>query len=155
MATGRVLNLHRAVGHSPALLEAFANLALALRNRAQTSRSLREFVILRVAQLTDSEYELAQHLPMARACGISEEQLGKLAAWRQDPTLFGAETCAALAYAEELVGNRVNNSTFETLRAHFGSAQIIELTLTATFYVMTALTIRALDLSPEKAEGNG
>jgi alkylhydroperoxidase family enzyme len=149
MATGRLLDLHRTVGHSPALLEAFANLALALRNSGQTTRTLRELVILRIAQLSESEYELAQHLPMARACGISEEQIRKLPGWRQDSKPLSADVCAALAYTEELYRNRVDDLTFETLRSYFSSAQIIELTLTASFYVMVALTTNALELSPE------
>lgn len=150
-ATGRVLNLHRALGHAPALLQAVSQLALALRGGHGMARSLREFVILRIAQLSGSEYELAQHLPMARASGITEAQLQTLAEWRCNPPPYGAAVGAALAYTQELFASQVSDATFDALRQHFDEAQVVELTLTASFYVMVALTTGALRLPLEAA----
>ncbi len=47
------------------MLRAYAGLARGLRYEAQTPRALRELMILRTAQLTDSRYEWAHHRKMA------------------------------------------------------------------------------------------
>ena len=53
-----------------------------LRHDTRTSRALRELVILRGGQLMRSEYEWAQHLPMARKPGVRDAQISALANWR-------------------------------------------------------------------------
>ena len=63
-------NLYRAPGNQPKLVAAWAEFARTLRHDTRTPRALRELVILRGAQLMRSEYEWAQHLPMAREAGV-------------------------------------------------------------------------------------
>ena len=58
--------LYRALANAPILLRSYSTLARALRHDAVTDRCLRELVILRTAQLTDSEYEWSHHVPRWR-----------------------------------------------------------------------------------------
>src|SRR5256885_2280976 len=82
-------NLYRALGNQPRLVAAWAEFSRVLRHEARTPRALRELVILRGAQVTRSEYEWAQHLPMARKAGVREAQIAALARWRSSKD-FGA-----------------------------------------------------------------
>src|SRR3954464_5705010 len=75
-------NLYKALGNHPKLAAAWTEFSRTLRHDTRTSRALREIVILRGAQLMSSEYEWAQHLKMARNCGVSEGQIAALADWK-------------------------------------------------------------------------
>jgi AhpD family alkylhydroperoxidase len=142
----RPLNLHRTLAHAPELLRGMLGLAEALRHGGTTSRRLRELVILRTAQLEGSSYELAQHMPMARAAGIEEAEIAALEHWR-DSRFFDARERAALEHAESVAGNApADNATLDRL---FTPGEIVELTVTASFYLMTARVLRALDIKIE------
>src|SRR6185369_13025763 len=75
-------NLYRALANHPALVAAWTEFSKMLRHDTRTPRALRELVILRGGQLMGSEYEWAQHLPMARKAGVTEAQIEALAGWR-------------------------------------------------------------------------
>ncbi len=51
----RQVNLYRSLAHTPQLLEAWIDWALALRAQCTTSRALRELMILRTAVVMRSE----------------------------------------------------------------------------------------------------
>jgi alkylhydroperoxidase family enzyme len=146
-AGGRVpLNLHRTLAHAPALLRGMLGLAEALRHSATTPRRLRELVILRTAQLEASEYELTQHLPMARAAGITDAEIAALRHWRESG-FFGTSERAALGFAERIVGGGA--ADLGALDGFFNPGEIVELTVTAAFYLMTARLIRTLGIQTE------
>ncbi len=108
---GRLLNLYRVLGNQPRLLEAWIDFAYTLRRACTTSRTLRELMILRTAQLEKSEYEWHQHRIMARDAGVPEEQVAALESW---PTsrLFDERERQALALTEAVVRGRVDDQTF-------------------------------------------
>lgn len=146
-AQGRTtLHLHQTLAHAPELLQAVLALAETLRQGCVTPRRLRELVILRTAQLESSAYELAQHLPMARASGIGGDEIAALDHWR-DSSCFDERERAGLAYAETIAGNGAADAA--ELDRLFTPREIVELTLTAAFYLMTARTIRALEIRLE------
>ena len=75
---GQLINLHLTLGHSPKIFKARLGLSYALRFDAVTPRKLRELVIMRTAQISGSHYELAQHTPIALACGYTQAQIDQL-----------------------------------------------------------------------------
>jgi alkylhydroperoxidase family enzyme len=68
---GYVLHIHQVVGLSPKMLRAQAAYAHAMREDSILPRDFQELVILRVAQVNNSEYEQTVHRPIARDCGAS------------------------------------------------------------------------------------
>jgi AhpD family alkylhydroperoxidase len=152
LAPGRgILNLHRMMAHAPLLLKASGELAFALRRNAELPRPLTELVILRVAQMTACPYETAQHLPLARSAGLSEQKIADVAAWRQSAAFTPAEK-AALAFAETAAhAQPADDNEFAELQCHFSPREIVELTMLIGFYVSTAILIKALAIPDEKA----
>jgi alkylhydroperoxidase family enzyme len=142
-------HLYRTLGHAPRMLDAWIGLAWPLRAAPSVARALRELMILRSAQLTGAEYEWAHHLPMAEAAGVPEAKLDALAGWRSSDLFDGRER-AALAYAEGIVANDVDDDVFDDVRRLFSPGEVIELTVTAGFYAGVARVLRALrvDLEP-------
>src|SRR5947209_19121452 len=92
-------NLYRALANHPQLVAAWTEFSKMLRHDTRTPRALRELVILRGGQLMRSEYEWAQHLPMARNAGVREAQINALSNWRTSKE-FDEREQAALALAE-------------------------------------------------------
>ncbi len=142
--------LYRALANTPILLRSYSALARSLRHDAVTDRCLRELVILRTAQLTDSEYEWSHHVPMATAAGVAAEQVRTLATWEQS-TAFDERERAALRCAEEVHSLGVTDETFAELERVLGVTGALEIVLTASFYQAVARMIQALDLEVEPA----
>jgi alkylhydroperoxidase family enzyme len=146
---GRPLNLYRVLGNQPDMLAAWIDFAYALRSKCKTSRTMRELMILRTAQLARSTYEWQQHRIMARAAGVPERQIAELAMWRGS-NAFDESERAALALTEAIVAGRVDDEIYEQAAKSFDAGEVIELVLTASFYVMVP---RVLDAIAVTAEG--
>jgi alkylhydroperoxidase family enzyme len=146
-----ILNLHRIMAHAPALMQASGTLALAFRRDVLLVSPLVEMVVMRTAQVLDSEYVLVRHLPLARACGVTEAQIADLAHWPDSAAFTSAEK-AALGFAEKAALRLpVSDEGFAALRRHFSPPEIVEITLLVGNYVSTAIFIQALSVPPERA----
>lgn len=147
---GELINLHLTLGYGGKIFYARQMLTYALRFDAVTPRRLRELAIMRTALIGGSHYEMAQHAPIALACGYTQAQLDGLGNWRQ-PGLFAEKDRALLAYVDQVVGrnSNVDDAVFEDLARFFTPREIVELTITATQYVTTGLLTRSLRIVPE------
>lgn len=145
-------NLYRALANHPPLVAVWTEFSKVLRYDTRTPRTLRELVILRGAQLIRSEYEWAQHLPMARKAGVREAQIAALSGWRSSPE-FDAREKAALALGEAVSACRVTDEVHGEAMRHFDHGEYVELSLVAAFYAMVGrmLDAMAVPLEPELA----
>lgn len=141
-------NLYRALGNAPRLLEAWIDFAWALREHCDTSRRLRELVILRTAQCMLSQYEWNQHRFMAAEAGVDEHRVAELSMWRTSPAFTDAER-AALALTDSLIDGHVPDQVNATVDEHFGPQARVELTLTAAFYCAVPRLLDALRVPVE------
>lgn len=144
--SGRSPNLYRMLANAPELLDAWVAFAWPLRNESTTPRSLRELMILRVAHLDGADYERAQHEPMARAAGVTDDQIAALAAWRDAaPDVFSDPEQAALAVADQIAaGGDVDDATWTAVAGHFDPRGCVELVLTASFYSCVSRVLKTL-----------
>jgi alkylhydroperoxidase family enzyme len=143
-------NLYKALGNHPKLVAAWTEFSKTLRHDTRTPRALRELVILRGAQLVRSEYEWAQHLPMARKAGVREAQIENLSSWKIS-SHFDAREKAALALGEAVTLGRVSDEVYQEAARHFDHHDYVELALVAAFYAMVARMLDAMgvQLEPE------
>jgi 4-carboxymuconolactone decarboxylase len=147
-----VLNLHRMMAHAPALMKASSDMAFAFRSDSALPRTLVELVILRTAQVVESKYEWARHLPLAAAHGVTETQIQELAHWPESAAFTDAET-AAIGFAEKAALRQlVPDDEFATLRRHFSPRQIVEIAMLVGQYVATAIFIQVLPVPPEPGD---
>jgi alkylhydroperoxidase family enzyme len=147
------LHMHRVLGHSALVFQAYLHLAYALREHAKVARRYRELIILRTVQRAGGDYEFVQHTPMALSCGITAAQIEAVADWRRSG-LFDQRERAILGYADEMAdGAGVSDDTFAGLAAEFDPQEIVELTVTAGFYRAAAAVTQALEIQPEDNAG--
>jgi 4-carboxymuconolactone decarboxylase len=136
-------NLYRCLANHPRLVAAWSDFSRALRHDTRTPRTLRELVILRGAQLMRSEYEWAQHLPMARKSGVREAQIQALGEWRTSRE-FDEREKAALELAEAVTTGRVSDAAHARATRHFDQHDYVELAAVAAFYAMVGRMLDAM-----------
>ena len=136
-------NLYRALANHPPLVAAWTEFSRMLRYDTRTPRALRELVILRGAQLMRSEYEWAQHLPMARKAGVRDAQIQALAEWRSSRE-FDERERAALELAEVVTKGRVSDEVYAKVTRHFDHHDYVELAAVTAFYAMVGRMLDAM-----------
>ena len=145
----RVLNLHKAVANSPYVLRNFIRLGNSLLARTELEPRLRELAILRVATLSESEYEWTQHVPLALEVGVSGEQVGAISNWKESAVFSDLER-AVLEYTDEAAQSvRVKDKTFTTLQEYLSEQSIVELTLSIGYWGMVARVLVPLQIELE------
>ena len=144
-----VPNLYKTLGHSPEMLRAWLDIAWPLRLNATTTRRLREMMILRGAQVSKTGYEWAHHVPLALQADVTQDEIDALYEGEIPATVSDAER-AALQLAEEVTrGPGASPECMEELKRHFSAAEIVELTLTASFYVCVGRMLTSLGVPLE------
>ena len=143
-------NLYRVLGNSPPMLKAWVDFAWSLRLHARTSRKIRELLILRGAQISGIAYEWAHHASMALEAGVTQIQIDALADWA-DSDQFDPRERAVLQLAEEIArGPSASESSITQLKDQaFDGADIVELVLTASFYVCVGRFLKSMDIQLE------
>jgi len=136
-------NLYRALANHPGLVAAWNEFSKVLRHDTRTPRALRELAILRGGQIMRSEYEWAQHLPMARKAGVSEAQINALSNWWTSAE-FDAREKAALALAEAVTAGHVSDAVHAEAMRHFDHHDYVELAAVAAFYAMVGRMLDAM-----------
>ena len=149
MARGiEVPNVYRTLGHAPAMLRAWLDMAWKIRLDAKTARALRELVILRCAQVAGINYEWVHHVEMALKAGVPQAQIDALAKAATSQQFTAGER-AAIRMAEEVTrGPGASAEGMAELARHYKPDEQVELVLTASFYacVERFLTSFAVEL---------
>jgi alkylhydroperoxidase family enzyme len=145
-----VPNLYRALGNAPSMLRAWTSMAWPLRLSAESApRWLRELLILRVAQLTDAQYEWIHHRNMGLENGLSEEQIVGLTRWRDEP-VFDELSRACLEATEQLtITGRLTDDAFDQLARFCDPPMLVEVILTVAFYCCVSRVLHAFEIDVE------
>lgn len=141
-----VPTLYRALGNAPAMLDAWVGMAWPLRHDATTPRGLRELMILRVAQVTNTPYEWVAHRPAALKAGVTPDQVRHLRDWERSDQFSEVERLV-LALTEAVIAReQLPDPQWSALETHFSPGDMIELVLTAAYYSCVSCTLTALRL---------
>jgi 4-carboxymuconolactone decarboxylase len=112
------------------------------------SQRMREVVILRVAHLQGSRYELSQHVGIARNAGLTDQQINAiLDTDHPDAAGFSDTERTALDVTTELCStHRLRDDSFAAAQAVFGDEALTELLMIISCYYGLALVLNATDL---------
>ena len=150
---GGLLNIFRAMSHSPEALLRFMRFGNYFLEDGKVDPKLRELAILRAGFLCRAPYEVSQHIAFGRRTGLTDDQSRAIA----DPTpaLFDKRELAVLKFAGQLTADaRVTDAAFDALRAFMDDEQIVELTMVTGFYNMVSRILNTLevDVDPPAAK---
>jgi alkylhydroperoxidase family enzyme len=152
-ALGRLpgLRIYRMVGHAETAFRPFLRLGGAILGKLDLSPRLRELAILRVAHLSNAEYEWVQHVAIALAAGVTQPQVEAVERGDVDGEAFDARERTVLRFTTEAVESvHVSDETFGAAAKQFTPREIVELLLTIGYYrmVATLLETTEVDLDP-------
>jgi len=147
---GRLLNLYRALLHSPPLAEAWMAFNDAVRRATTLDDRVRELVILRVALANRVAYVFDVHRTRyAAPAGVTAAECDALADWRA-AACFDARERALLAYVDAVTCEvQVPEAAFSALRGHFDERAVVEITVLVGAYNLHTRVLGALEVDPE------
>jgi 4-carboxymuconolactone decarboxylase len=151
--TPRKMNVARMIANSDAVFQNFSRLGHSLLTRAKLNGKLREIAILRTAKLTRSVYEWTQHVPIAKACGVSDEQIAAMENW-ESAKCFDEVERHVLTLTDEVTRNvKGRKETLEALKKHLDTAELVELVLSIGFWGMVARLLETTEVDLEEFAG--
>jgi alkylhydroperoxidase family enzyme len=119
----------------------------ALLLRGRLPRRDTELVILRVAHLRGSEYELQHHRMMGRRRGLDDQIQQTIFAWPDQTEGLTDRQHALLRATDEFINNRaISDEVWQQLSSHLDRRQLIEFCMLAGQYDGLAATMSALDI---------
>jgi alkylhydroperoxidase family enzyme len=119
----------------------------ALLLRGRLPRVDTELVILRVAHLRNSEYELQHHRLMGRRRGLNDQTQQAIFAWPDSPNGLSERQQVLLRATDEFVNDRsISGEVWERLAGHLDRRQLIEFCMLAGQYDGLAATMSALKI---------
>lgn len=107
-----------------------------------------ELVILRVATLRASTYELSQHTRIARSAGLTGEEISRV----QDvaDTAWTGRDAVLVAATDAMVRDRdLDDGQWLALRAELSDVECLEFCLLVTHYDLLATVIGTLRIPPD------
>ncbi len=150
-APARPLPILTVIARHPTLLGPFLEFSATLATRGVLSRRHSELLALRAAWNCRSAFEWGHHVHYARAAGISEDEVARVAQrkiaadWTQSERML-------LAAADELHANqRISDATWAALAPGFDEAQRIEIPFIVGQYTMLSMVAESLGV-PVEAE---
>ncbi|HEY5855274.1 MAG TPA: carboxymuconolactone decarboxylase family protein [Aldersonia sp.] len=133
----------------PDLTEAFLGFNVHLLFRSTLSPRIRELAILRVAHRRDSAYEWAHHEELARAAGLSDDQIAGVRSGK----LADDFDRVVLDAVDELDGtSQISDPTWAALGARLDDRQRMDLIFTVGGYALLAMAFNTFGVELEHDE---
>jgi 4-carboxymuconolactone decarboxylase len=148
-AGGQPLNIFLTLAHHPELLKRFQSFGGQVLLRSTLTPRDRELVILRVGWLCRAPYEWGQHVQVARAAGVPDDDIARVADGPAAPG-WDEHEAALLRATDELHRDaRVSDTTWATLAARLDRRQLIDLVVLAGQYHLVSYFLNSAGVQPE------
>lgn len=146
---GNAMRIFATLARHPGLFRRWMPFAGKMLQGGKLSDRDRELVILRTACLTGASYEWGQHVAIGRSAGLSDDELGRIAAG-PDATGWSEDDAALLRAVDELQrDHRIGDDTWTSLAARYGEEQLIEIPMVSGHYAMLAGVLNSLGVQDE------
>jgi alkylhydroperoxidase family enzyme len=146
---GPPLNIFKTLARHPGLMRrwmVFANHVLA---KSTLPARERELVILRIGYLCQSGYEWGQHVVIARAAGLVDDEIRRIQVGSADPGWSDLDR-ALLAATEELHADSfIGDGTWAALTGHLSTEQIMDVIFAVGQYNLVSMALNSLGVQPE------
>jgi 4-carboxymuconolactone decarboxylase len=146
---GGPLNILRTVAHHPHLLEPFLGFAATLALRGVVPRRESELLALRAAWNCGSAFEWGHHVIYARAAGLDESEIARVAAG-PDSAEWSERDRLLLEAADQLhSGQDVSDEIWRRMRDRFEDAQLVEIPFVVGIYTMLSMVAKSTGVALE------
>jgi alkylhydroperoxidase family enzyme len=141
------LNIFKTMAHAPQFMYDWLRMASPLlTNGLVLSPRLREIAILRVAQNTRSEYEFGQHIPIARAAGLTDEEIAALQNYDEDGDFSELEK-AVIQYVDSVAAFGPDSPDHaRELKRWLSDRELLDLSIVIGHWLMVACVLVPLEV---------
>ncbi|GAB3163348.1 carboxymuconolactone decarboxylase family protein [Myceligenerans halotolerans] len=148
-----LLNVLKILLRSPRIAEAVGNLGAVQFAHSSLPDVDRELAILAAGTCYVSAYETAQHEPISRAVGVTDEQRAALAGGRWDSTAFSTAQATMIRFVVATAeGSTVPPELLGEVRHHYTDQQVVELVVQTGYYFLIGRITTVLDLEIDVPE---
>ncbi len=150
LGPGPVLNIFRTLAHHPKLMKRWLVFGSHVLGKSTIDARERELVILRVGWLCRAGYEWGQHVGIARASGLSDEEISRVADGPDAPGWSDFDR-TLLRATDELHGDAfVSDATWAALTERYSTEQCLDLVFTIGQYNLVSMALNTLGVQPEE-----
>ncbi len=140
---GRVFNVFTTLARHPKLLKRWMVFANHVLFKSSLPPRDRELLILRVAHLCRSQYEWGQHRPIARDCGLTDDEIARVADGPDAPGWDPFEA-ALLRAADELHTDAcLSDATWKKLAERYDEHRLMDAVFTVGNYTLLAMALNS------------
>lgn len=148
-ANPKTLNILRTLAHHPALLGPFLGFATALAQEGALSRRDSELLALRASWNCQSEFEWGHHVVYARAAGLSEAEIGRIAEGPEAAD-WSMEDRALLRAADQLhARQQIGDDVWRLLALRFSEQELVEIPFVVGQYTMLSMVANSTGVELE------
>jgi AhpD family alkylhydroperoxidase len=146
-----VLNVFKAMAHSPELMRSWWEVMTLLFTRLTLSPRLRELAILRLFQLTGCDYGFAHHVRIGKRVGITDEEIEAMRDFESSVRFSEAER-VVLRYTAAVTELRPEAPDLaRALLDHLSETELVELTFCIANWNLMARLLEPLAVEMEEA----
>jgi alkylhydroperoxidase family enzyme len=137
------------LAHHPDLASAWLQYNAQVLRATTLSVRHRELLILRVTAVRKAVYNWAEHVPIARRCGLDDEEIARVA-FGPDAPLWDPLDAALLRSVDELVADgAVTDDTWTIVAKHLDARQQLDLLFVVGAYETIGWMSRTFALEPD------
>jgi alkylhydroperoxidase family enzyme len=138
---GRPLHIFTTFAHHPKLLKRWLVFGSHVLGKSTLPPRDRELAILRIGWLCRAEYEWGQHVLIARAVGVTDAEIERVAAGPDAPG-WDAGDAALLRAVDELRADAfVSDATYEALARRYDVRQLLDLVFAVGQYQLVSMAL--------------
>jgi 4-carboxymuconolactone decarboxylase len=151
MARRGELNVFRLLANAPHAFVGWTQMVDQLLDSTTFTPRMRELIILRVAHLQQSPYELSQHIGLSSAAGLTDAEIDALVGGADiDAAGFSRTEYVVLELITELCSTgQLSDGTFAAAHRVLRDEAVTELLMIVSCYFGLALVLNAADLESD------
>jgi alkylhydroperoxidase family enzyme len=138
-----------ALANIPNLLEPLLTFTREMKYGAAIEQRLRELAIVSVGHFAGSEYEFSHHWNIALKAGLSREHMENLADFETSDVYDDRERAIIRYVREATFDLKVQDATWQALRAHFSVREAMDVVMAAAWYNAVVRMLLPLEIELE------
>ncbi|HEY5646470.1 MAG TPA: carboxymuconolactone decarboxylase family protein [Pseudomonadales bacterium] len=147
---GDVLNIFKTMVNHPDLARRWMVFANHILGKSTLGVRERELVILRIGYLCQAGYEWGQHVLIARAAGMSDEEIRSCKTGPDTPGLADLDRLLLRATDELHEDAHVSDATWRGLEQHLSRQQLMDLVFTVGQYNLVSMALNSFGVQADE-----
>jgi AhpD family alkylhydroperoxidase len=140
----------RIIAHAEGVFESWRDYTDELLRKLELDPMLRELTILQLAHLRKCEYQWVHHVALARAVGVTAEQIAAIEDGRHDDASLSDTDREVLVFVREAVlDGEAGEHAVAAVSSRLGPRQVVELLLVLGHWGAICTLIQTLALQPD------